>query len=143
MPASAETLLAGIWLGSYLFTTFIVSPGLNSLAISQAERVSIRSAFGRRYGLLSLPLLLIWFVLLFLQTMTGWVLVRLVLLVLLTVTVALHGYLFGSRLQRLAREEAAGSDAAARERSQLQRLSGRITPLALILSVVLAALTLV
>lgn len=142
MPAAAEVLLAGIWLGSYLFTTFIVSPGLKGLPISQAERVSIRSAFGRRYGRLSLPLLLVWFVLLFLQDLNGWVLARLVLLVLLTITVALHGYLFGSRLQRLAREEAAGSETAAHERSRLQRLSGRITPLSLGFSVLLAAFTL-
>jgi hypothetical protein len=82
-------------------------------------------------------------VLLFLQDLrSGWVLARLALLVFLTVTVALHGYLFGSRMQRLAREEAAGSKTAANERARLQRLSGRITPLSLGFSVLLAALTL-
>jgi uncharacterized membrane protein len=140
--AAAEILLAGIWIGSYLFTTFIVSPALNSLPISAAERITVRSAIGRRYGRLSVPLLLIWLVLLLWQGPAGWTLVRLLLLILLTAIIALHGYIFGSRMQLLAAREQAGEDSAVQERARLQKLSARITPLSLVLSVLLGVLTL-
>ncbi len=32
-----EGLIAGIWLGGYLFTTFVVSPALKSLPLGDAE----------------------------------------------------------------------------------------------------------
>jgi uncharacterized membrane protein len=142
MLPGLEILLAGIWVGSYLFTTLIVTPGLRSLPLGEARRVTIRSAIGRRYGRLAGLLVLAWILLLLLQGLSGWVLVRFVLLLILAGIVSLHAYIYGSRLQRLAAREHAGEAAAATERARLQRLSARVTPLSLVLSVLLGALTL-
>lgn len=142
MLTSLEILLAGIWVGSYLFTTLIVSPGLASLPLEPARRVTIRSAIGRLYGRYAVLLLIVWLVLLLLQGLNGWVLARFVLLLALTGMIGLHGYVFGSRLQRLAAREAAGEAAAAFERTKLQRMSARVTPVSLVLSLLLGAATL-
>ena len=101
-----------------------------------------RSAIGRRYGGLAGPLLLVWLVVLLLQGFEAWTLVRLALLVLLAGAVGVHGYLIGSRMQALAEREVAGEAAAARGRAALQRLSARVTPVSLALSLFLAVLAL-
>lgn len=54
-----EGLIAGVWLGRYLFTTFVVSPTLEPLPLGDAERICTRSRIGRRYGTLAGPLLLV------------------------------------------------------------------------------------
>lgn len=142
MLTSLEILLAGIWVGSYLFTTLIVSPGLASLPLEQAKRVTIRSTIGRLYGRYAVLLLVIWLVLLILQGLSGWTLVRFVLLLALTGLIGLHGYVFGSRMQLVAAREVAGEATAALERVRLQRLSARVTPVSLALSLLLGAATL-
>ena len=86
-----ESLIAGVWLGGYLFTTFVVSPALKSLPLSEPERIRTRSSIGRRYGKLAGPLLLVWLVVLLLQGFATWTLVRLGLLALLIVAVGVHG----------------------------------------------------
>lgn len=136
-----ETLIAGVWLGGYLFTTFIVSPALKSLMLGEAERVRVRSSIGRRYGKLAGPLLLAWLLALLLQGFSSWTLVRLGLLTLLIVAVGVHGYLIGGRMQRLAEREALEPEPRLKlseERRRLQRLSARITPVALVASLLLA-----
>ena len=139
-----EGLLAGVWLGAYLFTTFIVSPALKSLPFTDAERIRVRSTIGRRYGELAGPLLLVWLALLLLQGFSTWTLVRLVLLLVLTVTVGAHGYFIGSRMQAPAEREvgAAAGKITIQTRAALQRFSSRITPIALVTSLLLAVLTL-
>ncbi len=137
-----EGLLAGVWLGGYLFTTFVVSPALKSLPLGHAERVRTRSAIGRRYGKLAAPLLLVWLLVLLLQGFGTWTLVRLGLLALLTVAVGAHGYLIGSRMQTLAEREVMGEAAASRDRAALQRLSAHVTPVSLAASLLLAVLAL-
>lgn len=78
-----EELIAGVWLGAYLFTTLVVSPALKSLPTSDGERIRTRSTIGRRYGKLAGPLLLIWLLVLLLQGFEPWTLTRLVLLIVL------------------------------------------------------------
>jgi len=142
-----EGLIAGVWLGGYLFTTFIVSPALKSLVLDEAERVRVRSSIGRRYGKLAGPLLLVWLVVLALQGFSSWTLMRLGLLALLIVAVGVHGYLIGSRMQRLAEHEGLeyepANSKATEERRKLQRLSARITPVSLLASLLLAVAALI
>lgn len=137
-----EGLIAGLWLGSYLFTHLVVSPALKSLPLSDAERISIRSVVGRRYGRLAGPLLLVWLLVLLLQGFETLTLVRLGLLILLTVAVGVHGYYVGSRMQALADREMLEQGSVTKERAALQRLSARITPISLVVSALLAILTL-
>ena len=138
-----EGLVAGMWLGAYLFTTFIVSPALKSLPFTDAERIRVRATIGRRYGKLTGPLLLIWLALLLRQGMSTWTLVRLVLLLVLAVTVGAHGYFIGSRMQALAeREGGEATVTVAQNHAALQRVSSRITPISLVTSLLLAMLTL-
>lgn len=137
-----EGLAAGVWLGAYLFTTLVVSPALKSLPLTNAERIRTRSAIGRRYGKLAGPLLLVWLVVLLLQGTSAWTLTRLALLAVLAVAVGAHGYLIGSRMQALAEREAVGEGTVAYDRTALQRLSARITPVSLIASLLLAVFAL-
>ena len=91
-----EGLIAGVRLGAYLFTTFVVSPALKSLPLSDGERIRTRSTIGRR-------------------------------------------------MQALADREVIEEKAmaiAARDRSALQRLSARITPISLVASLLLAVFAL-
>jgi hypothetical protein len=137
-----EGLIAGTWLGAYLFTTLVVSPALSSLPLSDAERIRTRSAIGRRYGKLAGPLLLVWLVVLLLQGFEPWTLVRLSLLSGLAGVVGVHGYLIGSRMQALADREVIGDATVARDLTVLQRLSARITRVSLVASLLLAVLAL-
>lgn len=140
-----EGLIAGVWLGAYLFTTFVISPALKSLPLSDSERIRTRSTIGRRYGKLAGPVLFIWLVVLFLQGFEAWTLTRLALLVVLAVTVGVHGYIIGSRMQALADREVIEEKAmarVARDSTALQRLSARITPISLVASLLLAVFAL-
>ncbi len=112
-----EGLIAGVWLGAHLFTTFVVSPALKSLPLTAAERIRTRSTIGRRYGKLAGPLLFIWLVVLLLQDTSAWTLARLALLVVLAVAVGMHGYLMGSRMQALAEREVIRETTIARDRT--------------------------
>lgn len=137
-----EVLIAGVWLGAYLFTTLVVSPALKFLPLSDAERIRTRSAIGRRYGRLAGPLLLIWLLVLVLQGFGAWMLVRSGLLVVLAVAVGAHGYIVGSRMNALAEREVGGEGVVARDRAALQRLSAHITPVSLVASLLLAVFAL-
>lgn len=137
-----EGPIAGTWLGSYLFTTFVVSPALKSLLFTDAERIRIRSTIGRRYGTLAGPLLLVWLVVILLQGFAVWTPARLALLALLAGAVGAHGYLVGSPMQALAEREVVGEAAVARDRAALQRLSARITPVSLVTSLLWAVFAL-
>lgn len=141
-----EALFAGVWLGSYLFTTFVVSPGLKAAIADEGMRARVRSAIGRRYGMLSLPLLLAWLVVMLLQGLNGWGVVRLLLLLLLIAAILTHGYVFGSRMQRLSELEPEADAAALAQlqlsRQQLRRGSYYVTLAALTLSLLLALLAL-
>ncbi|HEX7021365.1 MAG TPA: DUF4149 domain-containing protein [Trueperaceae bacterium] len=138
-----ESLIAGLWLGSYLFTHTVVSPALASLPFSDAERVRLRSVIGRRYGSLAGPLLLTWLAVLLLQGLEPWTLLRLGLIVILALAVITHGYYVGRRMQALAEQEIVEErPATATSRAALQRLSARITPVSLVVSLLLAVLTL-
>lgn len=143
MLSVLEGLIAGVWLGGYLFTSFVVSPALKSLPLSEAERVRTRSTIGRRYGKLAGPLLLVWLVVLLLQGFTTWTFLRLALLALLIAAVGVHGYLIGSWMQRLAERELSEDQSAAGERTRLQRLSARLTPVSLATSLLLAVFALI
>ena len=80
---------------------------------------------------------------LLLQGFLTWSLVRLVLLLVLTVTVGAHDYLVGSRMQALAeREGGQATVTVAQNRAVLQQVSSRITPISLVTSLLLAVLTL-
>lgn len=48
--ASLNILLAGIWAGMYLFTTFVVSPAFARLPWTPDERRAARSLVGRQYA---------------------------------------------------------------------------------------------
>lgn len=136
-----EGPIAEAWLGAYLFTTLVVSPALKSLPLGDAERIRTRSAIGRRYGKLAGPLLLIWLVVLLLQGISAWTFTRLALLIVLAAVVGVHGYIVGSRMQALTEREVVG-EATVEDRTALQHLSARITPVSLMASLLLAMLAL-
>ena len=143
-----HVLLAGVWLGGVVFTTFVVSPAFAALKWSEPERVVARSSIGRRYakvGTLNLALL---FLLAFLDGLLGGfgalLYVEYALLAALFGLVALHGAYFGRRLAELARSEAAASDGAralADRRRRLQKVSLRVSWATLAVSAVVMALS--
>ena len=45
-----HVILAGVWLGGVVFTTLVVSPALKAMKWSEAYRVMVRSAIGKRYA---------------------------------------------------------------------------------------------
>lgn len=146
--AIVEVAAACIWLGTYLFTNFVVSPGLSNAVANPAQRTAIRSVIGRRYGALAVPLLGGWLVAILAQGMSAWTVTRAVVLVLLLIAVGLHGYLLGGRLQALAREQLEADAAASREhrnrppvaarQEALRQASARLTVVSLLLSAALA-----
>lgn len=103
--AIVEVAAACVWLGTYLFTNFVVSPGLSTAVADPAERTAIRSVIGRRYGALAAPLLAVWLAAILVQGMSAWTVARALTLVLLAMAVGWHGYLLGGRMRALAREE--------------------------------------
>ena len=144
-----HVLLAGVWLGSVVFTTFVVSPALKVMKWSEPERVAARSVIGRQFarvGIVNLVLLLLFAVLDGFSRGFGPLLyVEYALLVLVFGFVAVHGAYFGRRLVDLAEaEKRAGSDGEARalaeRRHALQRLSLRVSRLSLLISTAVVAL---
>lgn len=146
-----HAVLAGVWLGGLVFTTFVVSPALKAMKWSEAERVTVRSAIGRHYSRLAtanLSLLLLFAALDGVLGGFGAALyAELTLVVVVFALSASHGAYFGQRLRRLAEaeREARGEEAGAlaRERRGLQRLSVRVSALNLSLSAVVAVLAVI
>jgi len=144
-----HVLLAGVWLGSVVFTTFVVSPALKAMKWSEPERVATRSVIGRQFarvGAANLVLVLLFAVLDGFSGGFGPLFyVEYALLVLVFGLVAVHGAYFGRRLVDLAEaEKHAGSDgevrALAERRHALQRLSLRVSQLSLLISTAVVAL---
>ncbi len=137
-------MLAGIWLGCLVFTTFVVSPAFRRMPWSDVERVQVRSALGRQFMLIANPILL-----LLLGSLVGeallrssrLLLVKLTLLLPVILLAAIHGLLFGPRLEALAVAEG-GTEAGpalslASRRGGLQRASAVLSGVNLVLSAAL------
>lgn len=149
---TAASVLAGTWLGCLVFTTLVVSPALKGLEWPETTRVLVRSRIGRQFRRLANPLLVLLTAAVVLTGLsaglTGWSLAgfvaQLVLLVLLGVLAAAHGFVLGTRLQRLAAAEqsdAADEALTARAaRHRLQRLSFAVSVSDLAVSLLLAIL---
>lgn len=56
--AALNVLLVGMWVGMYLFTTFVVSPAFLELFPEEATRSAHRRAVGRHYARVNGPLTL-------------------------------------------------------------------------------------
>lgn len=152
MGAVAHTLhvlLAGVWLGGVVFTTFVVSPALKETKWGEAERVGVRSVIGHQYarvGTVNLVLLLIFAVLDgILGGFEAALYAEYALLMSLFGLVAAHGAYFGRRLRELAEaeREASGPEevrSLAGQRRLLQRTSFRLSMLNLLVSVVVVVL---
>jgi hypothetical protein len=100
-----HVVLAGVWLGGLVFTTFVVSPALKAMKWREAEMVAVRSAVGRHYarvGSLNLGLLLLFAAL---DGVFGELCAEYALLLLLFGLVAAHGAYFGRHLAKLAGDE--------------------------------------
>lgn len=138
-----HVVLAGVWLGGLVFTTFVVSPALKAMKWPEAERVGVRSAIGRQYtrlGSMNLALLALFALLDGIFGGFGLALyAECALLLVLFGLVAAHGAYFGRHLVRLAAaEREAESDEAARafaeRRRSLQDVSSRVSFLSLLVS---------
>ena len=152
MSALVHTLhiiLAGVWLGGFVFTTAVVSPALKAMKWSESERVSVRSTIGKQYarvGTINLVLLLIFAVLDGLLKGFGSVFyVEYALLVVVFGLVAVHGAYFGRKLANLAdagRRAESPEEAAsfADRRRALQRVSSKVSWLNLVVSVAVVVL---
>jgi uncharacterized membrane protein len=140
---STHVVLAGVWLGGIVFTTFVVSPALKALKWPEAERVAVRSAIGRQYaGVGSINLVLLALFALLDGALGGFgpaLYAEYALILLLFGLVAAHGAYFGQRLAKLARSEReAGSEESAKSfaemRRSLQKLSSRVSWVSLLVS---------
>ena len=136
-----HVVLAGVWLGGLVFTTFVVSPALKAMKWSEAERVAVRSAIGRQYamvGSINLVLLLLFAILDGAIGGFGPALyAEYALILLLFGLVAAHGAYFGRRLAKLAEREAESEEAArhfAERRRSLQKVSSRVSSVTLFVS---------
>ena len=145
----AHVILAGVWLGGLVFTTFVVSPALKVMKWDGAERVAVRSAIGRHYarvGSVNLGLLLLFALLDGVFGGFGAALyAEYTLLLVLFGLVAAHGAYFGRRLAKLAgAEREAESEEAARSfaerRRSLQKVSSRVSWVSLLVSTAVAVL---
>lgn len=149
---TAAAVLAGTWFGCLVFTTLVVSPALKGLEWPETTRVLVRSRIGRQFRRLANPLLVLLAIAVILtglsSSLSGWSLARfvgqLVLLVLLGLLAAAHGFFLGTRLQRLATAEESERNhdvAAARSaRHRLQRLSFAVSMADLVVSLLLVIL---
>jgi uncharacterized membrane protein len=144
-----HVVLAGVWLGGIVFTTFVVSPALKAMKWPETERVAVRSAIGRQYarvGSINLVLLALFAVLDGALGGFGPALYAEYALILsLFGLVAAHGAYFGRRLAGLARaeRESEGEEAArsfAERRRSLQRTSSRVSLVSLLVSVAVMVL---
>jgi uncharacterized membrane protein len=142
-----HAVLAGVWLGSVIFTTAVLSPALKAMKWSEPERVLVRSKIGKHYakvGSANLALLALFALLDGLVAGFGTALyAEYVLLAVLVGLVAVHGAYFGPRLKELA-ERSGGSDeevcALAERRRELQRVSLRVSWADLLVSLAVAVL---
>jgi uncharacterized membrane protein len=146
---TVHVVLAGVWLGGVVFTTFVVSPALKAMKWGEAERVLTRSAIGKQYarvGSVNLALLALFAILDgFVGSFRPVLYVEYVLVIALFGLVAAHGAYFGTRLRGLAEAErrAAGEEEAhalAERRRSLQRLSLAVSWADLLVSVAVLAL---
>jgi putative copper export protein len=144
-----HVLLAGAWLGGVIFTTIVVSPALQTMEWSEAERVRVRAIIGKRYagvGGVNLSLLLVFALLDGLIAGFGILFyAEYVLLLVLFGLVAAHGAYFGRRLANLASAErkAESPKAAAsfaERRRALQRTSSKVSVLDVVVSVAIMVL---
>lgn len=144
-----HVLLAGVWLGGVIFTTAVVSPALKAMKWKEAERVEARSVIGGYYaqlGVVNLVLLLVFALLNGLTSGFGVLFyIEYALLLVLFGLVAAHGAYFGRKLTSLARaeREAESPEEAASfagQRCGLQRISGRISMLDIVVSVLVMVL---
>lgn len=144
-----HVMLAGVWLGGLVFTTFVVSPALKAMKWPEAERVAVRSAIGRQYarvGTINLGLLALFALVDGIFGRFGPVLyAEYALILVLFGLVAAHGAYFGRRLAKLARaeREAEGEEAArsfAQRRRSLQKVSSRVSWVSLLVSVAVMVL---
>lgn len=142
-------VLAGVWLGGVVFTTFVVSPAFKAIKWSEVERVGARSVVGRHYARLAnanLGLLLL------LATVDGVVrgfgvlfFAEYVLLAVLFGLVGAHGAYFGRKIAELAAAEAEAESAEeagkfAAQRRALGGVSLRVSQVNLLVSVAIVAL---
>ena len=144
-----HVVLAGVWLGGIVFTTFVVSPALKALKWPEAERVAVRSAIGRQYagvGSINLVLLAL-FALLdgALGDFGPALYAEYALILVLFGLVAAHGAYFGRRLAKLARaeREAENEEVArsfAERRRSLQEVSSRVSWVSLLVSTAIVVL---
>jgi uncharacterized membrane protein len=139
----AHVVLAGVWLGGLVFTAAVVSPAFGTMKWSEAERVAVRSAVGKRYarvGSANLVLLALFAVLD--GAFAGFGVTfyaEYALLFLVFGLAGAHGAYFGRRLAGLARAEREASTkeqarAIAGRRRSLQRVSLRVSYLNLLAS---------
>lgn len=149
---AVHAILAGVWLGGVVFTTFVVSPALKAMKWGEHERVLVRSKIGKQYakvGSANLVLLILFAVLD--GTFEGFgaiFYVEYVSLVVLVGLVAVHGAYFGRRLAELAESERRAGDeeearALAGRRRGLQRLSLRVSWSDILVSLAVATLAVV
>ena len=145
-----HAVLAGVWLGGVVFTTFVVSPALGAMKWDEPERVAVRAVIGSRYarvGSVNLVLLLVFAVFDGLLSGFGPLLyAELALLAVVFALVATHGAYFGRKLAELAeaQRESRDSEAAgayAEKRRALQKASLRVSRLNLLVSVAVAAIS--
>ncbi len=145
----AHVVLAGVWLGGVIFTLAVVSPALKQVKWSEPERVLVRSIIGKQYakvGTTNLALLALFALLDGLVAGFGATLyTEYLLLAVLIGLVAIHGAYFGRRLKKLAEaDRSAGSDekvrALAKQRSELQKISLRVSWMDLLVSLAVAVL---
>lgn len=144
-----HAVLAGVWLGGVVFTTFVVSPALKAMKWGEAERIGVRAGIGRRYarvGSLNLALLAAFALL---DGILGGFEILLyleyALIPALFGLVAAHGAFFGRRIAGLAKAEAGAGSAEeaaslAGRRRRLQRLSLKVSWVNLAVSVAVMVL---
>lgn len=144
-----HAVLAGVWLGGVVFTTFVVSPALKAMKWEEAERVQVRSRIGKQYaklGSVNLALLAVFAVLDGLVAGFGSAFyAEYGLLVILVGLVASHGAYFGRRLRGLAEAEQRAvrkeeARALAGRRRELQKLSLWVSRVDLLVSGAVAVL---
>lgn len=146
---TAHVVLAGVWLGGVVFTTFVVSPAFEGMKWEEPERVLVRSTVGKQYAKVGGANLALLTVFAILDGAFGGFGLSLyaeyALLAMVIGLVAAHGAYFGRKLAALATEEreAKGTEAAAalaRRRRSLQKLSLHASRLDLLLSAAVAVL---
>ncbi|HZV49088.1 MAG TPA: hypothetical protein VFD49_04915 [Candidatus Dormibacteraeota bacterium] len=149
---TVHVLLAGVWLGSLVFTTLVVSPALRAMEWRESERVLVRSRIGHQFMRLANPLLALLAVFLLLDGLTAPLpvgrlvrfLVELGLVLVVAGLAASHGLVFGRRLRDLAAHEAeAPPDVAPRltsARHRVQRISFSVSIVNLLASLAVATL---